>query len=213
MLNKRKKPSIYVHMAMITCIALLIILGLFQSVWVLGGSASSIMVQCGLQRTRMQAITKDVLILAYRPTADHAQAIGELQIVLPLWEQTQKGLQVGDTTLMLPAHVPETVQALMIASQSDYLAIDTAAKKIIADGPVDPIQAQIILNHEHSYAVEMTQVNNAWQLQIDGAFLHIFWIESGITLLVIVLLLLLYIRSRIEDRKHRRAKNINQQSF
>jgi hypothetical protein len=116
---------------------------------------------------------------------------------------------------MLPAHVPETVQALMMASQSDYLAIDTAAKKIIAhaSSPIDPIQEQIILSHEHSYVVEMTQVNNAWQLQIDGAFLHIFWIESGITLLVIVLLLLLYIRSRIEERKNRRAKNINQQSF
>lgn len=194
-------------MAMITCIALLILLGLFQSVWELGGSASSIMVQCGLQRTRMQAITKDVLILAYRPTADHAQAISELQIVLPLYEQTQRGLQMGDTALMLPAHVPETVQTLMIASQSDYLAIDTAAKKIIAhsDGLVDPIQAQIILSHEHSYAVEMTQVNNAWQLQIDGAFLHIFLIESGITSLVIILLLLLYVRSRIEERNERAA--------
>lgn len=192
---------------MITCIALLILLGLFQSVWVLGGSASSIMIQCGLQRTRMQAITKDVLILAYRPTSDRAQAISELQIALPLWEQTQRGLQMGDTVLQLPIQVPEIVQALMTASQSDYLAIDTAARNIVAHtaSPIDPIQLQIILSHEHSYAVEMTQVNNAWQLQIDGAFLHIFLIESGITSLVIILLLLLYVRSRIEERNERAA--------
>ncbi len=188
----KKRQSI----AILSCIALLILLGLFQSVWIIGGSSSGIMLQCGLQRTRMQAIAKDMLTLAYRPAIEHAQAIGELQIALPLFEQTQRGLQVGDASLALPSRVPETIQALVAIAQPDYLAIDVAARKITAhaDAPVDPIELQIVLSHEHSYAMEMTQITNAWQQQIDATFLHIFWIESALTALVLILVIWIYVR-------------------
>lgn len=179
----------YLRLAITTQIILLLLLAAFQAIWVLGGSASGIMEQTGLQRTRAQNIAKDVLILAYRPADARPQAVSELQNILPRFEQTQTGLQNGNTTLQLPAHVPDNIAQLLIAAQSDYISIDSATKLILAhtDKPVDAIQLAIILNHEHGYALAMTQVDMAWKQHIDNAFAQIFWIEIGLNALLIVL--------------------------
>src|SRR5580765_2203435 len=194
-MQTQKNLHAYIQLAMIASILLLLVLGLFQSIWIYGGSETGIMTQVGLQRTRVQALAKDVQILSYRPASEHAQAINELQNVLPRFEQTQAGLQHGDDALQLPTHVPTDVAQLLIATQSDYTAIDTAVRLIIAhhDEPVDPIQRDIVLAHEHDYSTQMTLINTAWQQRIDGAFLHIFWIESGITLAALALIALSYL--------------------
>ena len=51
------------------------------------------------QRTLDEQITKDALILAYRPTAEHVQAINELQSSLPVFEGVNAGLENGDQSL------------------------------------------------------------------------------------------------------------------
>jgi hypothetical protein len=187
--SKRHVLITYARIITISQIALLIILALFQSIWVFGGSETSIMNQSGLQRFRASNIKADVLILAYRPTQEHPQAISDLQNILPAWEQTQAGLRSGSTALQLPSTVPESIQQALIPAQSDFVAIDSAARIILAhaDGLVDPIQLQIILDHERQYRIEMSQVVTLWQQQIDGAFLHIYYWEMGLTLAMIVL--------------------------
>src|SRR2546430_123803 len=105
MMKQAKRQRIYIRIIVVFCVFLLLLLAGFQWIWVGAGSASSIMNQSGLQRTRAQAIAKDTLILAYRPESEHAQAVNELQNLLPRFEQTQKGLQVGDNSLQLPPRV------------------------------------------------------------------------------------------------------------
>jgi hypothetical protein len=184
----------YVRIIVIALLLILLLLGGFQSIWVFAGSASSIMVQVGLQRTRGQAIAKDVLILAYRPESEHIQAISELQNALPLFEQTQKGLQVGDSSLMLPNRIADEIVQLVAATQPDFVSIDTAVKVILAqvhahpDAPIDPTQRDIILAHEHGYVVAMSAVNSAWQARIESAFLHLYEIETGHVVVLIALI-------------------------
>jgi PilJ/NarX-like methyl-accepting chemotaxis transducer len=177
-----KRLRTYVRILTATTLVLLLLLALFQAIWVYGGSETSIMNQSGLQRTRAQAIAKDVLILAYRPAAEHPSAISELQAVLPRFEQTQTALQNGDTSLQLPARVPDDITLPLSASQSDYIALDTATRLIAAhpDAPVDAVELSIVISHASMYSQEMTAVVSAWQTRIDGAFLHLFWWETGL---------------------------------
>ncbi len=179
--REQRRWRTYLRIISCFCLALLLLLAAFQSIWVFGGSASSIMLQVGLQRTRVQSIAKDVLVLQYRPVATHPQAVSELQSALPRFEKTQAGLQNGDTSLQLPTNVPGDIAPLVANTQPDYTAIDGALRQILAHikEPIDPIEAAIILEHEHGYALAINQVSTAWQQRIDSAFLHIFWIESG----------------------------------
>lgn len=185
-----KRLRTYVRILTMTTLVFLLLLALFQSIWVFGGSETSIMNQAGLQRTRAQAIAKDVLILAYRPTLEHPQAISELQAVLPRFEQTQTALQSGDASLQLPQHVPDDILLPLSASSSDYIALDTAARLIAShpDAPVDPVEMSIVLSHVTMYSQEMTAVVAAWQTRIDGAFLHLFWWEIGLVAAVMLVI-------------------------
>ena len=181
-----EKRRIYARCACVFCIVMLILLAALQSVWVLGGSASSIMLQCSVQRTRIEAAAKDVLIL--QSSQEHTQAISELQNLLPIWEHTQAGLINGDSLLQLPKNVPSNIVVLMSIAQPDYQSIDAALHVIVAhpDKQIDPIEAQIVLDHEHPYVLAMTQVVNAWKLRIDDAFMHIYLIESAMVAIITI---------------------------
>jgi hypothetical protein len=189
--KQTKRQRIYIRMIVVFCIFLLLFLAGFQSIWVLAGSASGIMIQTSVQRARAQAIAKDALILAYRPESEHTQAVSELQNLLPRFEQTQKGLVVGDASIQLPNRVPDDIQPYVAATQFDFAAMDTAARKLLtpADGHVDTIQVDIVLAHEHGYSTAMSAVVSAWQARIDSAFLHIFEWEIGIVALLILVIL------------------------
>lgn len=190
-----KRQRIYIRFIVVFCLFLLLLLAGFQSIWVLAGAGTPIMLQTGLQRTRVQSIAKNALILASRPEEEHTQAVSELQNILPRFEQAQVGLNKGDTSLQLPSHVPDDIAALVVASQSDYGAIDTATRKLLvtADGHVDLLQVDIVITHERDYSLEMTAVASAWQSHIENAFLQIFAWEMGIVFLLLVLVLVQYI--------------------
>src|SRR5436853_1355459 len=136
------KLRAYARAGLVTMIVLLLLLIAFQSVWVTHGSATSLMNEVGLQRTRSQRIVKDVLILAYRSSSqEKAQALNELQTTLPLFQQTQAGLQAGDDSRGLPKRPPQDIQLLLIQSQSDYVSLHSAGKMILAQPQqVDPTQ-------------------------------------------------------------------------
>lgn len=192
--REQKRMRTYLRIISCFCLVLLLLLVAFQSIWVVGGSASSIMLQVGLQRTRVQSIAKNVQILENQPADVHPQAVSELQSALPRFEKTQAGLQNGDVSLQLPMSVPTDIALLVANTQPDYNAIDGALRQILAHirQPIDPTEVSVILEHERGYALAINQVSAAWKQHIDSAFLHIFWIESGLVAIIITLNSIIY---------------------
>ncbi len=177
-----KRKSIYAWIALLTTLLLLLILFGFLGIWVLYGSAANVMSLVGVQRARAEHMVKDVLVLEYRSSStERTTAISELQDTLPLWEKTQQGLQVGDTSLGLPRHPPADVLLSVIQAQSDFVPMQVALQNILAHPThIDPTQLQIVLDHERGYYVTMSQTNALWQQQIDEIFFQLFWIETGL---------------------------------
>lgn len=143
------------------------------------------------QRAREVRMVKDVLVLASRPLSEHAQSFSELQDILPLWESTQKGLQVGDASLGLPRYPPTDVVLLLSAAQSDYTPLDVAFQHIVSQhGSIDPLQLQIVQEHDHGYAVTMSQVTTLWRTHMSESAIQAFWFESGVVVATLLLAML-----------------------
>lgn len=142
----------------------------------------SIMYRVEQQGALDERIDKDVLNLAYRAQSERVQAVNELQVTLPTFEQIQAGLQNGDASLYLPTRRPQDVQLLVVQSQSDYAAIDTAARSILAhaDSPVDANELAIIQQHERPYFLEINDVAKVWESHILENALDFFWFELWI---------------------------------
>lgn len=163
----------------------------------------SIIHKVNLQGALAERIDKDALILAYRPETEHAQAISELQVTLPAFEKIQAGLQGGDASLNLPMRRPQDVQLLLLQSQSDYIALDAAAKTILAhtDSPVDPDQIAIIQQHERPYFVTMSAVAKVWEGHIEDNALGFFWTELWMSMLLLILYIVFLVASRKQRRR------------
>jgi hypothetical protein len=151
------------------------------------------------QRVLQQRIVKNVLILAYQTSSDeHVEAINELQTTLPVWEQVQKGLRLGDASLGISANLPGDIELLLTQAQPDFAYMDAAARQILArPSPVDPVQLAIIQQHDQPYYLTMAQVSDLFQERIQGAAKIYFGIElgMGIALMSIWIAFLLFIRS------------------
>ncbi|HLZ64374.1 MAG TPA: hypothetical protein VKR06_46180 [Ktedonosporobacter sp.] len=146
--------------------------------------------QAWLQVARDEYLAKDTLILAYRPATYHSQAVSDLQTILPGLQQTQNGLLKGDASLGLPDNPSDEVKQLLQRAQSDYVPLVTALKVILAhpDGPVDPIQINIVMMHEYPYSITMAQLAILIQQQAEATNLHILIIKIVIkTLLILVI--------------------------
>jgi hypothetical protein len=181
----------FARAGVIIILILAILFGLTLYAWA-NFDPSNITVQAGLQRARSQRIAKDVLILADKPTDEEkAAAINELQLQLDGWEKTQAGLRQGDPDLGLPRSVPADVSLVLNQAQPDYIAITTATKAILAakEKPPDPVQVDIILSHERSYYLAMSQVVMLWQAQLDARRWQFFYIEgSALTAIAVIVI-------------------------
>jgi hypothetical protein len=140
-----------------------------------------VMQQANFQLARNEFIAKDVLILEYKPN-NRSQAISELQTVMPTFQQVQKGFLSGDITLGLPSNPPDNVRAALLASQSDYLAIVTAVNHLTAqtDSNPDPIQVNIVLQHERFYVTEMYQVITLLQQDAEARKVQLILIKLAV---------------------------------
>lgn len=86
----------------------------------------------GKQRMLSQKITKYVYQLPFTTSeVEEHELLDELITALNLWERTHKGLQSGDTELMLPGNNPEDVQVIFDEIQDEHEAILTAVRKIV----------------------------------------------------------------------------------
>lgn len=191
-----------------TIVGMILLLGaiLLETLPVLPSSVPttvSIIHRVNQQGSFAERIDKDVLILAYRPEAEHAQAISELQVTLPVFEKVQAGLQGGDASLNLPMRRPQDVQLLLLQSQSDYIAVDAAAKAILArtDQPVDQNQIAIIQQHERPYFLAMGIVAKTWEGHIEDNAIGFFWTELWISIFLLLLWIAFLAFSRFAQRK------------
>lgn len=157
------------------------------------------------QRVLEERIVKDTLILAYRPSNEHAQAIAELQTALPVWEEVQGGLQIGDQSMGISPHLPGDMKMLLLQAQPSFAYIDASARKILArPSSLDPTQVSIILQNNQGYYLTMGDAVESLQDDINNTVRIYFWIElvMGLLLLLIWLGFQLATRSlykRLED--------------
>lgn len=168
------------------CLFLLLLIAGFQAIPLTVSNAQ--VIQADLQRTRCELIVKSVLILAYRPTAEHTQAISDLQVVLPLFEQEQA---------ILVSYHSDSIQTYLLQAQPDYLAIIKATQNILAqkDKPVDMVQVNIILDHEQGYFHSMNELLIYGQQRLDARAVQVFSYESGIDALLLLIAVLFWIRA------------------
>lgn len=160
----------------IATILLVLVIIAFESILPLV-DASSYLNQAGLQRTRSDVLALAMLTLEYRPASEHALAISNLQVTLPIFEQEQTLLNSNDAS---------DEQLLLQQMRGDYLAIITSAQTVISapNKPVDPIQVNIIMAHKDSYRSTMNLLVNVLVSHVERLTWTLFYIESGIGLLI-----------------------------
>jgi len=164
------------------------------------------------QRVLEQRIVTDVLILAYRPQEEHAEALSELQTALPVWERVQKGLMNGDDTLGISPNLPSNIKLYLLQMQPDFSYMDTAARQILAHhSPVDPDQLAIILQHEQPYYLSMAQAVIVFQDDVDNAAKIYFSIELsiGIVLMSMWITFLLSFRSLTKGQNSKQKEHLS----
>lgn len=192
-------------------VALLLILLAFQSVIVIQPSTSRAINEAGLQRTRCQLIVKDALVLKYRTSSsERAQAVNELQTLLPNFEREQAAIAMYP---MLQ------VQVLSTASRADYNAMDVAANTILSnhDKNIDPTQVDIIIAHNNTYLTTINQIVTTLQQLTEDQEQQLFYIESGIDALILVLVLILAynirgVTNKVQDEISRLEQAIKNKS-
>lgn len=177
-------------------IFLLIALSVCEAIPVTNGNNDLVVLQqATLQLARNEFLVKNVYALAYRPATARAQAIGELQIQLPAFEKTQAGLMYGDPSLGLPDNPSSGVKTALLSAQSDYLAIDTAVKVILAhpDSAPDPTQVNIVAMHERPYISEMYPVVVLLQQEAQTRVIQVLLLKMALIGLITILVLLKYL--------------------
>jgi hypothetical protein len=179
------KTIIYQRVALVVAVVLLLLLVGAQLLPLIY-NVPSLVVQTTLQGTRAQRIAKDALVLEYRPAGEHAQAINEIQNSLPIWEAQQTYL----STLQSSA-----VQTLMAQAQPDYLAIDTAARNLLAHTN-DTTQTNIIVQHERNYTLVMNQLSQLIQDRIQEFKVDVIIIQCVITVLELATVVGLFLLTR-----------------
>jgi hypothetical protein len=180
-----RKINIYRRIAFIASIALLILLAGFVLLPLTYSEADLVSQSC-LQGMRAQKIAKDALTLEYRPASAHIQAISEIQNTLPAWEKEQ--------TQLVQTHNTD-IQTLLSQAQPDYVALDTAANKLLAH-PDDTTQIQIILQHERNYSLIMNQVSVLIQDRIDAVNTELIVTQVVIATLIAGTVVMLFVLSK-----------------
>jgi hypothetical protein len=177
--------TIYRRLVFMIAMALLILLAVSQLL-PLAYNVPMLVGQSALQGTRAQRIAKDALVLEYRPASEHAQAINEIQNSLPIWEAQQSYLSTLQNS---------TVQTLMAQAQPDYLAIDTAARNLLAHTN-DTTQTNIIIQHERNYTLVMNQLSQLIQDRIQEFKVDVIIIQISITVLELATVVGLFLLTR-----------------
>lgn len=136
----------------ITTLIILVLLGLFQYTPLASGNDLQLLSQATSQEWGVQRIAKDALVMQNGTPFQRTQVVSELQTTLPEWESTQKSIQNSNQSV--------DIQVLLASTTTDFSAIDTAAKTILArsDQAADATQVRIITDHTEAYFSTIAQI-------------------------------------------------------
>lgn len=190
-----RKARAYLTASVITRVLIKIALVVLVIVAYVNAPTSSTLTDAATQRTRLELIVKDALILQYVP-AGATQAFSEIQSSLPGWQAEEAELLA----------IPDSgIQAAVSAATSDYTQITAALRAIIArpGQPVDAIQVTIIRMHEGGYRSALNQIIMLIGLQVASQRSVAFIIVIGVTLFLIALCIgdVLVVRKSIHKEK------------
>lgn len=179
MLKTSQGSQAFVRVLSFASIVLIILLIAFESLLPLV-DASSYLNQAGLQRTRSDVLALAMLTLEYRPASEHAQAISNLQVTLPIFKSEQDLLQANGNN-------SSDEQLLLQQMKGDYLAIVAASQSVIDNPskPVDPTQVNIIMAHKDGYRSTMNLLQTVLIHHVENLTWTLFYIECGIGLLIL----------------------------
>jgi hypothetical protein len=177
MLDTPVKFRTFTRVIVLCAIALVLIGAGFEAVplsWDMGQIA-----QASQQGALAERIAKDALVMQYQ-TDRRADAVNELQTTLPRFESNQA---------MLVSSLPPSAASVLSSTAADYADIDVAAKKILntPDKSADPVQAQIIQDHERDYFLSTSQVVNILKIQASARTIGLFVVQQIINGLLLVL--------------------------
>lgn len=172
--------------AIVAGVLLLLVQAAFQSLPLFLPSDANAINNAGLQRTRSQVLVKSAFTLAYRPKQEHAQAVSDIQTVLPLWQQEQEALTQT---------VSIDVQPLLTDARGDYLAMLAASKVILAHSDsVNLIQVDIMAASNRNYVRAMNQVVILLVRQADVRVRSFWFFELLIDLLIFSIAIAVFFR-------------------
>jgi hypothetical protein len=173
-------PKTFRTFARVMKILLMVLLIGFELVPSLSGGDAQYINQTALQLTRSQVLVNSAYALIYRPAAEQAQALHDMQHVLPAFEHEQALLLTNPTA---------DVQALLHLINVDYLSLVGAAHAIIAhpEAATTPIQVNIIVEHEYNYVVSMNSLLPILVSHFNERNIQLFIIQIIIEILFIVL--------------------------
>ncbi|GCE11151.1 hypothetical protein [Tengunoibacter tsumagoiensis] len=178
----------------VAAILLFIMVIAFECIPVFSSHNTDDLILADRQRTRAELFARDALILVYRPQSEWSGAISDLQSILPLFENEEVILEGNsDSQMMLQ------VQQM----RGDYLALDAAIKAILKQPipSVFQLQLGIILVHDRPFIIAMNSVVSIIQRQENDRDRQLFYIEVGVELLIITLILTFIFFSRTMMRK------------
>ena len=190
---KAKIIQLYMLLLLGLCLFLLCALGLFETL-PLTQSPNEQVKQTYLQLARHEFLVATVYKLVYRGESVRAQAISDLQIQLPQYEQVQVGLLKGNPALGLVGSPPDAVRGQLSAAQGDYLAIDTAIKTMLAhpDSNPDPLQVTIVSQHDRAYLSTMYGVMVLEEQDMQEHQAQLIIIRLSLIVLVAILIIVKY---------------------
>ncbi len=147
-----KKNCLVTRIVAVTCLALLLLLTGFESL-PLSHYATDYLNGANIQCVRSQVLVKSALTLEYRPAAEHAQAISDMQVVLPLF--------IAEQDTLARNHNADLQQAVQFA-HGDFLALVSAAQNIInqakSNAKIDQTQVNILIMHNRGYLTAQNEI-------------------------------------------------------
>jgi hypothetical protein len=173
----------FIRICLICNIVFLCLLVGFESVPFSWPDSQAVLV--AVQGGRSQRITKDILEMRYKVDS-RAEAVGELETMLPAWEADQARLSTG----LSPA-----AKTLLDFTSTDYTDIDDATRKILLNPnkPVDPLQAQIVVDHEWQYYTSSVQILAILSPEIYARKVRLLITEGFIDALLLFLSITLFV--------------------
>jgi len=192
--------------AKVAKILLMLLLIGFECVQAFSWSNVHYINEASQQCTRSQILVNAAYTLVYRPVDEQAQAMHDLQTVLPAFEQEQN---------LLLTNPAANIQYFLLQARSDYLSLATTAQ-IIIDHPnntFDPLELNILITHEHNYLSTMTALVLTLPLDIESSNIQLFVIQIVIEVVFLILFFMVIATLGRKKQTHKETRLVQTPFF